>query len=176
MEARIARLESDVAHLRSDVGEMKTDVRALRDRMDTRVDRLESKMDSQFIWLISLHLALAAGIFVAVLRVPSFIVTLAALIGYSGLVLHILLPNTTIDLFLPSMAMMALAMGSLGAALFVGYGERKAGGVAVQVDHPAAVTGVNHGDVERGREIVQFMNEPVRVVGLRHQFGAKMRL
>jgi D-xylose transport system permease protein len=38
------------------------------------------------------------GIFVAVLRVPSFIVTLAALIGYSGLVLHILLPNTTIRL------------------------------------------------------------------------------
>ena len=68
VEARIAQLESDVAHLRSDVGEMKTDVRALRDRMDTRVDRLESKMDSQFVWLISLHLALAAGILGAMAR------------------------------------------------------------------------------------------------------------
>ena len=43
-------------------------------------------------------IGLINGIFVAVLRVPSFIVTLAALIGYSGLVLHILLPNTTIRL------------------------------------------------------------------------------
>src|SRR5690242_17482199 len=38
------------------------------------------------------------GLFVAVLRVPSFIVTLAGLIGYSGLLLHVLLPNTTIRL------------------------------------------------------------------------------
>lgn len=46
-------------------------------------------------------IGLVNGIFVAVLRVPSFIVTLAALIGYSGLVLHILLPNTTIRLIDP---------------------------------------------------------------------------
>ncbi|HEU5348402.1 MAG TPA: inner-membrane translocator [Ktedonobacterales bacterium] len=46
-------------------------------------------------------IGLLNGIFVAVLRVPSFIVTLAALIGYSGLVLHILLPNTTIRLIDP---------------------------------------------------------------------------
>lgn len=52
-------------------------------------------------------IGLVNGIFVAVLRVPSFIVTLAALIGYSGLVLHILLPNTTIrlsDTFLAGIA------------------------------------------------------------------------
>lgn len=46
-------------------------------------------------------IGLVNGIFVAVLRVPSFIVTLAALIGYSGLVLHLLLPNTTIRLIDP---------------------------------------------------------------------------
>ncbi len=38
------------------------------------------------------------GFFVAVMRIPSFIVTLAAYIFYSGLLLHILLPNTTITL------------------------------------------------------------------------------
>lgn len=46
-------------------------------------------------------IGLVNGVFVAVLRVPSFIVTLAALIGYSGLVLHLLLPNTTIRLIDP---------------------------------------------------------------------------
>lgn len=43
------------------------------------------------------------GIFVAVLRVPSFIVTLAGYIFYSGLLLHIELPNTTITLFDPAL-------------------------------------------------------------------------
>jgi D-xylose transport system permease protein len=38
------------------------------------------------------------GVLIAVLRVPSFIVTLAGLIGYSGLLLHILLPQTTVRL------------------------------------------------------------------------------
>lgn len=41
------------------------------------------------------------GFFVAVMRIPSFIVTLAAYIFYSGLLLHILLPNTTIRLYDP---------------------------------------------------------------------------
>jgi len=47
------------------------------------------------------------GMIVAILRVPAFIVTLAALIGYSGLLLHILLPNTSIritDPFLKEIA------------------------------------------------------------------------
>jgi D-xylose transport system permease protein len=47
------------------------------------------------------------GLFVAVLRVPSFIVTLAGLIGYSGLLLHVLLPNTTIRLIDPSLTAIA---------------------------------------------------------------------
>lgn len=42
------------------------------------------------------------GVLVAVLRVPSFIVTLAAYIFYSGLLLHILLPNTTVRLTDPA--------------------------------------------------------------------------
>ncbi len=41
------------------------------------------------------------GSLVAFLRVPSFIVTLAALIGYTGFLLHILLPVTDIHLFDP---------------------------------------------------------------------------
>ena len=36
------------------------------------------------------------GFFVAVLRVPSFIVTLAGSIGYAGLLLHLLAPNSTL--------------------------------------------------------------------------------
>jgi len=43
------------------------------------------------------------GILVAVLRVPSFIVTLAAYIFYSGLLLHILLPQTTVRLIDPAL-------------------------------------------------------------------------
>ncbi|HEU0027734.1 MAG TPA: inner-membrane translocator [Ktedonobacterales bacterium] len=48
-----------------------------------------------------LVVGLINGFFVAVMRIPSFIVTLAAYIFYSGLLLHILLPNTTIRLFDP---------------------------------------------------------------------------
>src|SRR5262249_13115755 len=40
------------------------------------------------------------GFFIAVLRVPSFIVTLAALIGYTGVLIH-LLPNASIRLIDP---------------------------------------------------------------------------
>ena len=45
-------------------------------------------------------IGLVNGFFVAVLRVPSFIVTLAALIGYTGLLIH-LLPNASIRLIDP---------------------------------------------------------------------------
>jgi D-xylose transport system permease protein len=48
-----------------------------------------------------LAVGLINGFFVAVMRIPSFIVTLAAYIFYSGLLLHILLPNTTIRLYDP---------------------------------------------------------------------------
>jgi D-xylose transport system permease protein len=46
-------------------------------------------------------IGLVNGFFVAVLRVPSFIVTLAALIGYTGLLIHVLLPNASIRLIDP---------------------------------------------------------------------------
>lgn len=47
---------------------------------------------------VGLVIGLVNGFFVSYLRVPSFIVTLAGLLAYSGLVLHVLLPNTTIRL------------------------------------------------------------------------------
>lgn len=46
-------------------------------------------------------IGLVNGFFVAVMRVPSFIVTLAALIGYTGLLIHVLLPNASIRLIDP---------------------------------------------------------------------------
>ena len=48
--------------------------------------------------VVGLVIGIVNGFFVAYLRVPSFIVTLAGLLAYSGLVLHVLLPNTTIRL------------------------------------------------------------------------------
>jgi D-xylose transport system permease protein len=45
-------------------------------------------------------IGLINGFFISVLRVPSFIVTLAALIGYTGLLIH-LLPNASIRLIDP---------------------------------------------------------------------------
>ena len=50
---------------------------------------------------VGLVIGVINGFFVAVMRIPSFIVTLAAYIFYSGLLLHILLPNTTIRLYDP---------------------------------------------------------------------------
>jgi D-xylose transport system permease protein len=46
-------------------------------------------------------IGLVNGFFVAVVRVPSFIVTLAALISYTGLLIHVLLPNASIRLIDP---------------------------------------------------------------------------
>lgn len=48
--------------------------------------------------LVGVVIGIVNGIFVSVLRMPSFIVTLAGLIGYQGLLLHILLPQTTTPL------------------------------------------------------------------------------
>ncbi len=50
-----------------------------------------------------LIVGLINGVLVAVLKIPSFIVTLAGYIFYSGLLLHIELPNTTITLFDPTL-------------------------------------------------------------------------
>ena len=57
--------------------------------------------------VVGLAIGTLNGFFVAVMRVPSFIVTLAGLIFYSGLLLHIELPQTTIivsDPFLQGIA------------------------------------------------------------------------
>jgi D-xylose transport system permease protein len=62
------------------------------------------------------------GFLVAYLRVPSFIVTLAGLIGYSGLLLHVLLPNTTIILRDPGLLSIASSYVSLPLSLVVGIG------------------------------------------------------
>lgn len=48
--------------------------------------------------VIGLIIGVINGVIVAIIRVPSFIVTLAALLGYQGVLLHVLLPNTTIRL------------------------------------------------------------------------------
>jgi D-xylose transport system permease protein len=48
--------------------------------------------------LVGLVIGIINGVIIAFLRVPSFIVSLAALIGYSGLLEHTLLPQTTIRL------------------------------------------------------------------------------
>ncbi len=47
-------------------------------------------------------IGLGNGFFVAVLRVPSFIVTLAGLLVYQGVVIHILFPQTSVNLTDPN--------------------------------------------------------------------------
>jgi D-xylose transport system permease protein len=57
--------------------------------------------------LVGIGIGTLNGFFVAVMRIPSFIVTLAGLIFYTGLLLHIELPQTTIivsDPFLQGIA------------------------------------------------------------------------
>jgi D-xylose transport system permease protein len=86
------------------------------------------------------------GFFVAVVRVPSFIVTLAASIFYTGLLLHLLLPNSTLiisndfinaiagssESFLPDflgVGLPALAVLLYAAGLIVSYVRRKRAGL-----------------------------------------------
>lgn len=52
-------------------------------------------------------IGLINGIFVAILRVPSFIVTLAGLLAYQGVVIHILFPNTSLIINDPALANIA---------------------------------------------------------------------
>lgn len=51
---------------------------------------------------VALLIGVINGFLVAVVRIPSFIVTLAGFIGYSGLLLHVLLPNVTIRIIDPT--------------------------------------------------------------------------
>lgn len=50
-----------------------------------------------------LLIGLINGVIVAIIRVPSFIVTLAASLFYQGLLLHLLLPNTTLIITDPNL-------------------------------------------------------------------------
>jgi len=52
-------------------------------------------------------IGLINGIFVAIVRVPSFIVTLAGLLAYQGVVIHILFPQTSLNLVDPYLANIA---------------------------------------------------------------------
>ncbi len=52
--------------------------------------------------LVGVGIGLLNGFFVAVLRMPSFIVTLAGLIFYQGALSHILQPQTTLQIFDPT--------------------------------------------------------------------------
>ena len=52
-------------------------------------------------------IGLVNGFFIAILRVPSFIVTLAGLLAYQGVVLHILFPDTSLLLVDPNVANIA---------------------------------------------------------------------
>ena len=52
-------------------------------------------------------IGLVNGFFIAVLRVPSFIVTLAGLLGFQGVVIHLLFPQTSLlfnDVFIANLA------------------------------------------------------------------------
>ncbi len=117
-----------------------------------------------FPWWAAILAGLAAGfgiglingLIVAFLRVPSFIVTLAASLGYQGLLLHILLPNTTLIITDPNLKGIAanylpdylgLGLPILGIALYAGYiiltrVRRLRQGLAVP---PLWQTGVNLG-------------------------------
>ena len=58
------------------------------------------------------------GFFISVVRVPAFIVTLAALIGYQGLLLHIMLPTTTLPIRDPKL----LAIATTYVPAYAGIG------------------------------------------------------
>ncbi len=51
-----------------------------------------------FAILVGTLIGLGNGFFIAVLRIPSFIVTLAGSLGYAGLLLTVLLPQTTLQI------------------------------------------------------------------------------
>jgi len=88
-------------------------------------------------------IGLVNGIFVAVLRVPSFIVTLAGLIGYQGLAIHVLFPQTTLIIndntiqalattYLPPVIGIGLPLVVVGLyvlGLFINRSRRQAAGL-----------------------------------------------
>jgi len=57
--------------------------------------------------VVGILVGLVNGFFIAILHVPSFIVTLAGLLGYQGLVIHILYPQTSLIETDPTIATLA---------------------------------------------------------------------
>ncbi len=95
-------------------------------------------VNAHFPWWLAILSGLFAGlvvgvingIVVALLRVPSFIVTLAASLGYQGLLLHILYPNTTLIITDPNLKGIAasylpdylgIGLPVLAVAVYAGY-------------------------------------------------------
>ena len=70
----------------------------------------ESTLTAILIGLgVGAAIGLGNGIFVAVLRVPSFIVTLAGLLIFQGVVIHILFPQTSLNIVDPNIKNLATA-------------------------------------------------------------------
>jgi D-xylose transport system permease protein len=96
--------------------------------------------------LVGVLIGLINGFFVAVLRMPSFIVTLAALIFYQGALSHILQPQTTLQIFDPTIdgiefknlptylgiLLPAVALAIYVAFVVVGRARRQRVGLPVQ--------------------------------------------
>jgi D-xylose transport system permease protein len=109
-------------------------------------------------------IGLLNGIFVAVLRMPSFIVTLAGFIFYQGALSHILQPQTTLQIFDPtivgienynlpvwvSIAGPAVVLAIYAIALLAGRAQRRRAGLparstatlALQIGLPAVIIAV----------------------------------
>jgi D-xylose transport system permease protein len=95
---------------------------------------------------VGVFIGLLNGVFVAVLRMPSFIVTLAGFIFYQGALSHILQPQTTLQIFDPtidgietynlpawaSIALPALALALYAIAILVGRAQRQRAGLSAQ--------------------------------------------
>lgn len=90
-------------------------------------------------------IGLVNGLFVAILRVPSFIVTLAGLLGYQGFVIHILYPQTSVNVSDPNINNLAtnylpdylgiglplIAVILYAASIFVARIQRQRNGLAI---------------------------------------------
>ena len=95
---------------------------------------------------VGVLIGLLNGVFVAILRMPSFIVTLAGFIFYQGALSHILQPQTTLQIFDPtivgietynlptwaSIAAPAAALALYVISLLLGRAQRQRAGLPVQ--------------------------------------------
>lgn len=84
-----------------------------------------------FAIAVGVIIGLSNGFFISVLRIPSFIVTLAGSLAYAGLLLTVLLPQTTLqiraDPFIASLSttyldpILGVGLPVLGLALYIGF-------------------------------------------------------